>query len=461
MQIAHRKSRYLFVLLFCLCAPIITGSEIDTCLAYNRETAVVGAVRKVSVAVVNISSEYEVRFRPGFGINPLFKSFFKDFFDHRPERRYKKNSLGSGVIIDGKRGYILTNAHVIERSGNITITLKDKREFKATIAGSDPESDLAVLKVSVTTPLPWIEMGNSDDLMIGETVIAIGNPFGFSNTVTTGVVSAVNRSIRTDDTVYHNFIQIDASINPGNSGGPLLNINGDLIGINTAIYAKAQGIGFAIPITKAKKIISDLIKFGEVIPAWTGITVQDLDENVAGYLKVSGSGVIVKDIIFNSPAAKAGIRTGDFIVSIGKTEIESSNDFHRVIRDFTAGDKIPIKFLRNGKKGSATISTTMFPVDLAEEFAYKVMGIRVKNTTTGKHTRLVDQQEGVIIYRVNPQSYLARLGVAPGDKIRQIDEMLIKSTDDFNKAMVKYHHKKSVVILLQRENQGYYITILL
>ncbi len=456
----HRKYSGFLNFLFFLCTVFISGPGLDRCLAYNRETAVVRAVHKVSTAVVNISSEYEVRFRPGIGLNPFFESFFKDFFDHQPETRYKKNSLGSGVIIDGGRGYILTNAHVIERSGKITITLKDKREFKASIAGADPESDLAVLKVSSKTPLPSIKMGNSSDLMIGETVIAIGNPFGFSNTVTTGVISALNRSIRTEAAIYHNFIQIDASINPGNSGGPLLNINGELIGINTAIYAKAQGIGFAIPITKAKRIISDLIKFGEVIPAWTGITVQDINENVAGYLKISASGVIVKDIIYNSPAAKAGIRTGDFIVLVGKAKITSGDDFYRVMRDYKVGDKIKIGFLRNRKKRSVFVSTTSFPTDLAKAFAYRVVGVRVKNDATDKNLGTTDEQ-AVVIYTVNPKSYLARIGVAPGDKIRQIDEMTIKTTDDFNKAIVKYHHKKSVVILLQRENQGYYITILL
>ncbi|MBU4102142.1 MAG: trypsin-like peptidase domain-containing protein, partial [Proteobacteria bacterium] len=208
--------------------------------------------------VVNISSEFEVskRINPfsGFGIDPFFDSFFKDFFDPGLERRQKRTSLGSGVIIDGKRGFILTNSHVITKTGTITVTLKDEREFTANIVGADPDSDLAVLQITSKTPLPAIEMGSSEDIMIGETVIAIGNPFGFSNTVTTGVISAINRGISAEDRVFHDFIQIDASINPGNSGGPLLNINGELIGINTAIYAKAQGIGFAIPINKAKKL---------------------------------------------------------------------------------------------------------------------------------------------------------------------------------------------------------------
>ncbi|MBW2660798.1 MAG: trypsin-like peptidase domain-containing protein, partial [Deltaproteobacteria bacterium] len=249
---------------------------------YERENPVVKAVRKVSPAVVNINSEYEVRRRvnpfSGFSRDPFFDSFFKDFFDPGFEQRYKRTSLGSGVIIDGKRGLILTNAHVLAKSATITVILNDERKFDARIIGADPDSDLAVLRISSKNPLPAVEMGDSNDLMIGETIIAIGNPFGFSNTVTTGVISAINRSIRADDAVYHDFIQLDASINPGNSGGALLNINGELIGINTAIYAKAQGIGFAIPINKAKRIVSDLIQYGKVVQIWLGLTVQDLDK---------------------------------------------------------------------------------------------------------------------------------------------------------------------------------------
>ena len=298
----------------------------------ERESPVVRAVRKVSPAVVNISSSYEIRKRSnpfsGFGMNPFFEEFFKDFFDPRFERRRKSTSLGSGVVIDGKRGFILTNAHVIERAGKIKVVLQDEREYEAKIVGADPDSDLAVLKIESENDLPSVEMGSSEDLMIGETVIAIGNPFGFSHTVTTGVISAVNRSVRTKDKVFLDFIQIDASINPGNSGGPLLNINGDLIGINTAIYAKAQGINFAIPINKAKKIISDLIQFGEVIQAWVGITVQKLDAELASYLKVPGKkGVMVQAVEPQSPARKAGLQEGDIILSIGKKKIAAAIDF--------------------------------------------------------------------------------------------------------------------------------------
>jgi Do/DeqQ family serine protease len=431
----------------------------------DRESPVVKAVQKVSPAVVNISSSYEIRKRTnpfsGFGLDPFFENFFRDFFDPRFEQRRKRTSLGSGVIIDGKRGFILTNAHVIERAASIKVVMQDEREFEAQIVGADPDSDLSVLKIDSNEALPAIEMGSSDDLMIGESVIAIGNPFGFSHTVTTGVISAVNRSIRTDDKVFHDFIQIDASINPGNSGGPLLNIDGDLIGINTAIYAKAQGIGFAIPIDKAKKIISDLIQFGEVIQAWIGITVQNLDERLADYLNFPRKkGVMVKAVEPKSPAQKAGLQKGDIILSVGNKKIDSVRDYWSVKKTYAAGDTFKTKIWRNGKSNTVSVQTRVFPIELADDLAWRLLGIKVE-TLTAKN-RLYHQttaRKGVLISEVDGNSHLARIGARPGDVIRKIDDYTINDTEDFKKAVIKYRQKNSVVLLLQRGDQGYYITI--
>jgi serine protease Do len=451
----------LFVLvnLICFIIPVKSGAE------NLRESAVVKAVKKVSPAVVNISSQSEVRKRVnpfyGFGLDPSFESFFKDFFDPGYEQKYQRTSLGSGVIIDGKRGYILTNKHVIIKSSTITVTLKDGREFKAKIVGADPDSDLAVLRISPKGSLPAIEMGNSGNLLIGETVIAIGNPFGFSNTVTTGVISAVNRSVKVDDSFYHDFIQTDASINPGNSGGPLLNIYGELIGINTAIYAKAQGIGFAIPINKAKRVISDLIKYGEVIPAWIGVTVQDMDAELAKYLKASDiKGVLVKKTEASGPAYKSGIHVGDIIQSIGSRKIRTQYEFNTAMSNISAGEGLDIGVLRDGKIKTFTVRSTAFPEDLALELAYDILGIKVKNLS--KNNRYSDKiyaKEGVLISALNPHSYLARIGAEPGDVIRQIDEFTVKNTKEFKKAIIKYRKKKSLVILLQRKDQLYNISV--
>ncbi|OQY53700.1 MAG: hypothetical protein B6245_22525 [Desulfobacteraceae bacterium 4572_88] len=444
---------------------LMLWAAIAPAFGYERENAVVRAVRKVSPAVVNISSEYEVHKRANpfseFEMNPFFDSFFRDFFDQRGERHYKKNSLGSGVIIDGKRGLILTNAHVIEQVGIITVVLRDEREFEAQIVGADPDSDLAVLRISSKKRLPAIEMGDSDDIMIGETVIAIGNPFGFSNTVTTGVVSAINRSIRAEDRVYQDFIQTDASINPGNSGGPLLNINGQLIGINTAIYAKAQGIGFAIPINKARRIISDLIQYGEVIQPWVGIHIQEVDARLSQYLNLPGNGgILVKAVEADSPAVRAGIQEGDIILSVGRQDIRSPQDYHMAMKGFTAGDKVSMGIWRDGKHIRLAVRTAAFPTELAAELAYELLGVSVDNLSQqNRFHSSTTATEGVVITELRRQSYLARTGVRPGDVIRQMDEMSIRNVKDFEKAIVKYRKKASVVILLQRGDQGYYITV--
>jgi Do/DeqQ family serine protease len=424
-------------------------------------------VRKISPAVVNISSAVQIRKRTspfsGFGFNPFFEEFFKDFFDPRFERRREYTSLGSGVIIDGTKGLILTNAHVIQKTGTIKVVLEDEREFEAKIVGTDPDSDLAVLKIDSEQDLPAINMGSSEDLMIGETVIAIGNPFGFSHTVTTGVISALNRSIRAEDRVYHDFIQIDASINPGNSGGPLLNINGDLVGINTAIYAKAQGIGFAIPIGKARKIISDLIQYGEVIQAWIGITVQTIDDKLAGYLKIPvKKGIIVTSVEPQSPAQNAGLQESDIILSIDRKKINSISDYLSIAKSLEAGNTLAAKVWRNGKEKAVAIKTKVFPIALADDLAYRILGIKVEDLTKKRRKRYrITAREGVIISDIKKDSYLAGIGARPGDVIRQIDDYSIENSEDFKKAIIKFRNKNSMVLLLQRGDQGYYITVTL
>jgi Do/DeqQ family serine protease len=449
----------VFFNLFFIITPALLNAE------NLRESAVVKAIRKVSPAVVNISSEVEVRKRAnpfyGFGMDPNFDSFFRDFFDPGFEQKYKRTSLGSGIIIDGKRGFILTNKHVIIKSSTITVALRDGREFKAQIMGADPDSDLSVLRISPKGDLPAIEMGDSNNLMIGETVIAIGNPFGFSNTVTTGVISATNRSIKVDDTFYHDFIQTDASINPGNSGGPLLNIYGELIGINTAIYAKAQGIGFAIPINKARRIVTDLIKYGEVIPAWIGVTVQDLDDKLSQYLKATAvKGVLVKKAEKSGPASNAGIHEGDIIRSVGSRKILSQNDFNTAMSNISAGEPIDISIWRDGNTKEVSVKSSTFPIELALDLAHNILGITVKNLS--KKNRYIYKtytKEGVVITEINRNSYLARIGARPGDVIRQVDELAIKNINDFKKAIVKYRNKASLIIVLQRQDQLYNVTI--
>ncbi|WP_035277282.1 Do family serine endopeptidase [Desulforegula conservatrix] len=425
----------------------------------SRETPVVQAVKAVSPAVVNINAEYfeTTQQNPfsGFRGDPMMQEFFRDFFENGRPQREKRTSLGSGVIIDGQRGLVLTNAHVIERAGAIKVTMMDEREFDAEIVGSDVNSDLAVLKLNHSGTLPAVEMGRSDDLMIGETVIAIGNPFGFSNTVTTGVISALGRNIKTDNQTYHNFMQIDASINPGNSGGPLLNINGQLIGINTAIYASGQGIGFAIPINQAKRIINDLVKYGEVVPPWTGISVRPIDKRLANYLGSGKSGVAVGFVEKGSPAASAGIASGDIIFAVGGKSVQNPSEFQSLIMEYAPGDEIKLSMLKANEKTEIEIKSAVYPSGKAPELTYGLLGIEIKTAA------MVSGQTipGVVITKINPQSFLAGIGVRQGDLIRKIDGIKTDNTDEFYKVMMKSRHKSSVVLLVQRGGRGYYVTV--
>lgn len=442
-----------FILVFIL---VCTSASAE---AFERQTPVVQAVKNVGSAVVNISSEYEILKRQNpFGSDPFFENFFRDFFERRPEKR---TSLGSGVIIDGKRGFILTNAHVVEKTATIKVLLQDEQEFEARIVGADPDSDLAVLQISSEKLLPSVQMGNSDDLLIGETVIAIGNPFGFSHTVTTGVISAVNRSIKADDRIYHHFIQTDASINPGNSGGPLLNINGKLIGINTAIYAKAQGIGFAIPINKAKRIVNDLILYGHVVQGWIGLNVQDLDDRLSRYLKIRDQkGALITQVESGSPAAAAGIEESDLVMAVQGRRINTSVDYYSRVRGVGAGEKLKLRIYRKNKELSFTFKTLAYPKERGPKLAWRRMGVKVSALDSAARQRFgVSSHQGVVISAVRKESYMDRIGVLPGDVIRQIENSSISDTETFVTAMIKHRYKSSLIVLLQRQDALYHLTV--
>ncbi len=458
----HVKSIFrlfsIFLLSFLLFPSFSIGDQTP-----SRESPIVRAARKISPAVVNISTSKLVK----RGVNPFFlqendnffNRFFRDFFEPQ-KKHYVKNSLGSGVIIDSDHKYILTNHHVIVRASKIAITLADQKEFKARVVGTDPESDLAVLKIETATELPAITMGRSDDLMIGETIIAIGNPFGLSHTVTTGVISAVNRSVRTESGVYHNFIQIDASINPGNSGGPLLNINGELIGINTAIYSGAEGIGFAIPIDRARAIVSDLINYGRVHTAWLGITVQDLDENLIDYFHLPIKyGALITETMAGSPATENGLKRGDVITEIKKNKIKTTRDYYDYLSQYTADEIIHLGFFRNGKKQKIRIKAAPFPPDLALELAFERLGFKVEelNRSLASKYRL-KQKEGLVIVAIKKDSQAHSIGLEPGDIVRGINDLSFKTKEDFKKAIIRYRLKEKITVLVQRGWRVYSIS---
>jgi serine protease Do len=464
IRCAGHRGTFL-TLVFMVLGPVAFLSADARGLPYSRENAVVQAVKKVSPAVVNISSEYEViaRSNPFFdaGLDPFFDSFFRDFFDPHYQRRYKGQSLGSGVIIDGSRGYILTNEHVIAKSAKIRVVLKDERGLDAELVGAAPDFDLAVLKIETDGTLPAIGMGESDDLMIGETVIAIGNPFGFSHSVTTGVISALHRSVQAAERTYRDFIQTDASINPGNSGGPLLNINGNLIGINTAIYSKAQGIGFAIPINRAKRVVDDLIRYGEIHIPWLGLFVQDLDPQLVHYFNIpQGQGVLVSKVTEHGPAQAAGLRAGDVITAVGQRGVTSRESYHAIIRDYSDGDVIPVSVWKDGTAHVMRVASRTFPEALAEDLGYESLGVRVQEVSTAlRHRFAIAARDGVVVTELRQGCYLQRIGARPGDVLRKINEMVIRTVDDFKAAVIKYRQKESTVLLIQRRNQQYYVTV--
>jgi len=439
---------------FCLLVPQAVHAQ-------ERRTPVVIAIEKVSPAVVNINTEEVVRQRanPFSGLgDDFFDQFFQDFF---PPQDYKRQSLGSGVIINQK-GYILTNEHVILRASTIKVTLSDNREFDAHLVGADSRSDLAIIKIDSDKPLPFAQMGASSDIMIGESVIAIGNPFGLSHTVTTGIVSAVNRNIKGEDgRIYSDFIQIDASINPGNSGGPLLNINGEVIGINSAIYQKAEGIGFAIPIDRAKRIVNDLIKYGEVHEAWLGIFVQELTTQIAKSFGYSNTkGVIISKAFKGGPSERAGLKRGDIIISLGNKHIKTIDDYNDLIYGYGHNDKISITVFRDGEKITVNVTAQTILEELYDEIALEWLGISVDEITNKAVKKYqLFTNSGVLISKVEKESPAGKIGIEAGDVLRQINQAKVETLKDFKKAVLSAKKGSSVLLLIQRGKYGYYVTV--
>ncbi|MEC7640625.1 MAG: Do family serine endopeptidase [Nitrospinota bacterium] len=427
----------------------------------NRRTPTVLAVEKAGPAVVNINTEET----PNVPLNP-FRNFRNPFFDQffqemLPLQNPKKRSLGSGVLIDPK-GYIITNEHVVAKSTRIKVTLIDKREFDARLIGADIKSDLAIIKIDSKELLPYIEMGRSDDLMIGETVLAIGNPFGLQHTVTQGIISALHRSITAkNDIVYNDFIQVDASINPGNSGGPLLNIEGSLIGLNSAIYRKAEGIGFAIPINHAKRIVNDLIRFGKVHRGWLGVGVQDLTKDLMRYFHLDRPrGALVVKVFKESPAGQAGLVAGDIILAMDDKEILGKSAYLQTLSSYTVDDWLRLQVLRSGKKQNFKLRVSTIPRRLAEEFAMHWLGVRVQSISLELRRRYrLGTDQGVVVVATDVNGVSGRVGVRAGDVIRQVNQESIRNATDFNRIIVEAGQHSSVLLLIQRGRHGYYVTL--
>jgi Do/DeqQ family serine protease len=407
-------------------------------------------IEKISPAVVNISVSGSVT----EGANPLANDeFFKRFFDFKEpqqERKHEVEAAGSGVIVDAAKGYILTNHHVIENADKITVTLLDNRSLSAKVIGSDKGSDLAVVKVEASG-LTSMPLGDSSKLRVGDYVVAIGNPFGFSHTVTSGIVSALGRSGINRD-AYEDFIQTDASINPGNSGGALANLNGELVGINSAIISRSGGnigIGFAIPMNMARSIMEQLISFGSVSRGLLGVSINDVSPEVAAtYGLHDNSGALVMAISPDSSAEHAGIRIDDVIVTINGTHVRDSGSLRNSIGLLRPGDQVKVGLIREGKETNvtATLGASTAASAKAEPEPEKNVGL----DEVFEGAEIVDAPSstpGLLVRRVDPSSPAADRGLRPGDVITKINRMRVRNMAD---AKPLLRDARSIIIEVQR-----------
>ncbi len=452
------------------------------CLAYAQgvqelENATIKVASRVGKAVVSISTvtkeKVGLNFDLPFNQDDPFSRFFDDFLwgGAIPDKEYTRRGLGSGVILD-KKGYILTNEHVVSGANEIKVKLSDGREFDAEIKGSDQRSDLAVIKIKAKK-LPVAELGNSNNLRIGQWVTAIGNPFGAyidnpEPTVTVGVVSALHRYLPglggAKKRSYDDLIQTDAAINPGNSGGPLVNLRGEVVGINTAIISISggyQGLGFAIPINNAKRILDKLIKGEKVLYGWLGVNIQNLNEDLRNYFGVDKKeGVIVLKVYEESPAEKAGIKEGDLILSFGNQSVRTTHDLVKMISSLEVGKKVPIKIVRSGKILTLNARIGRMPKDADfvdnsdDESTISFRGMKVDDLTQSLRRRfsISEKSPGVVVTEIKSGSAADKSGLPIGSLILAVERKRVK-----NKKQFKAITSKIKGNCLLKTNQGYFV----
>lgn len=444
----------------------ISKESIDILTKTNQALSEVANAVKPSV--VNISSTKTIKspgFQNPFFNDPFFRRFFGDEFKffERP-REFRQSGLGSGVIVD-KDGYILTNYHVIKGSDEITIKLSDKREFKGKMIGSDPKTDIAVIKIQAEK-LPSIKWGDSDKLKVGEMVLAIGNPFGLNQTVTSGIISATGRA-NVGIADYEDFIQTDAAINPGNSGGALVNIRGELVGINTAIFSTSggyMGIGFAIPSNMVKVVMDNLIKKGKVVRGWLGVSIQPITPELAKQFGIQeNKGVLIGDVLEDSPAEKAGLKRGDVIIEIDGKEFSDPSALRNAVASIPPGKEINIKILRDAKQMNLKATISELPAD-AQKFSTQteslLRGIEVKDITPDvrRALSLPKRVTGVIITGISDGSPAAEI-LAENDIIMEINRKKINNTKDYTNALGAIKKNQPLLVLVYRNGNTLYLTI--
>lgn len=414
--------------------------------AEDRRTPVVEAVSKARQAVVNIRTEQIVQRRssPFFGFgDSIFEQFFSDML---PPRSFKTQSLGSGVVIDSQ-GHILTNAHVIDKASKIYVALPDRRkELEATLIGQDNRIDLAVLKIEGDGDFPFLEPARSDNLLLGETVIAIGNPLGLGHSITTGIISSSQRRIQLDQGQSSIFIQTDALINPGNSGGPLININGELIGINTAIARQAQGIGFSIPIDTAKRVVADLIRYGQVRQAFLGVVPGRVGKN---FTRTRGEGgVLVERLLPDSPALDAGIRVADVLLAIDDVPLMAKEDFYSFLATYTPDDRIELTLLRGLKEFDMRVQLSALPDGYVMAYTRRVFGFDLRQT-----------RRGLQVNQVEDDSAAEQVGIKRGDLVAKVAGYELDTLEQFEDLMGQMLGREPLDFLIVRDNRGYLVEL--
>ena len=417
---------------------------------------------KVNPAVVTISTDKVIKM-DRFNQYP-FNQFFG--WDRNPDQQqeYRTRALGSGVIVDASKGYIITNNHVVEDMDKISVKLMDKRIFEATIVGSDPKSDLAVLQIEADD-LIQVDIGNSDKLRVGEWVIAIGSPFtdNLSHTVTAGIISAMGRSDIISRENYEDFIQIDAAINPGNSGGALVDLNGELIGINTAIatggYERSnRGVGFAIPTNMVYKVMNDLIDKGYVVRGWLGVAIQEIDDSYAKALGLdTRDGALISNVANSSPADNAGLITGDVILEFNDVSINNSSHLKNVVSSSEPGKRYKVDIIRDGRRKSIYVKLGELPNEPQMAFMpndkSSTLGITVQdlNSSLRKHYNLSQDDDGVVVTEMDNDSEAYRSGIREGDIIIRVGTNNVRNSNDF-KDLIRTSSRKNTVLLLVKRN---------
>lgn len=399
--------------------------------------------------------------RSPFGKENPFGEFFERFFGDIPEREFKQKGLGSGFIIS-EDGYVVTNNHVVERADDIEVILENGNKYKAEVIGKDPKTDIALLKISSEQKLQAVKMGNSDNLRIGDWVIAIGNPFGLGHTVTAGIVSAEGRVLGMGS--YDDFIQTDAPINPGNSGGPLFNLSGEVVGVNTAIIVSGQGIGFSIPSNLTKNIIEQLKQTGMVVRGWLGVVIQQITPEIAEGLDIKDmKGVLVADVTAGGPAEQAGIKRGDIIVDFNGKEINEVTELTSTVAQMAPNSQADVKVLREGKETKFNVKIGKLPENVeasAEEELKEELGIAAQEINPQIASRFnLGNQTGVVITDIKRGSIADQAGLKPGDVILEISRKQISSIDDYRNAVKELEKGKSALFLVKRGENTIYIGI--